>query len=778
MADVFKEIEADVVKATDPKVLFWQKELSLAAKREKKFQQEAARIVKLYEGDKREENSFNILYANTETLLPACYSSIPKPFVDRRFQDADPVGKQGATCLERTLSALQDTGDADYDTFDKLMEQAVLGGLVPGRGLTRFRYEPKFETSQNAVGDQAAKAAGGNAEENESGEEGSGENILDDGQQTQRVVYETCCGTDVAHDEVLFGYARRWVNCPWVGFKHEMTDEDVAVSFGLEWAEKLKFSIPQKTDEDGNKSSKSDQDGENSEHGSQPTCTIWELWNKETKSVNFYAPSHKEGLIKEVDDPLRISGFFPCPEPLQFLLKRDKMTPTPMYILYEQQAKELNRVTMRINRVLNALKVRGFYDGTMQGLQELLTKDDNTFIPVKNTAGLQQGQNLANSFTFMPLQELVAVLQQLYLSREQLKGTIYELTGISDIMRGETVASETLGAQKLKSNYGGQRLSRMQRYVQRYARDCLRIMAEIAANHFALETFDQMTDLDYATPQEVEQATQMQQQLNQSMMQMPPGQPGPDGQPTPPQPPPQMQQAMQEAQATLAKPKWSDVMDLLHNDMLRYYRIDIETNSTISVDKDEDKQNVTEAVTALSNMFNSFAPIVEKGALPMPVFKEMTLAVVRKFEFGRQLEEAVKAMPDKLPDPPPPPGTPTPAEQQATEAEAQLKIAVVQQKQQQMQQQAALDAQKQQADLQKMARDEQLAERKHQLMLMQIEAKMVEVQVKTEATKVTAAAGVQQSNIATQAATAKAADQQQARQQAAKDRKANQNAGL
>ena len=454
MADVFKELAADAGKSDNPDVLFWQKEISLAKKREKKFRQDAKRVVAIYEAEKREDNSFNILYANTETLLPACYNQMPRPFVDRRFKDADPLAKQGSTAVERLLIYLQDSGNSDYDTFDKLMEQAVLGGLVPGRGLTRFKYEPHFESAPNPVGDQAAEAGGGAAAEEESGEEGAGDKVLATGEDQaagERVSYETVCGQDIAHDDVLFGWARRWIDCPWVGFRHEMTDEDVAVSFGLEWVEKLKFDFPAKVDEEGNRmSGKGDEDSEDAERGSQKTCEIWELWNKETKEVSFYAASYKEGMVKKVPDPLGISGFFPCPEPLQFLLKRDKMTPTPMYILYEQQAKELNRLTTRINRILNALKVRGFYDGTMQGLQELLTKDDNTFIPVKQVASLQQGQNLTNSFTFMPLGELITVLQQLYLARDQLKGTIYELTGISDIMRGETVASETLGAQKLE----------------------------------------------------------------------------------------------------------------------------------------------------------------------------------------------------------------------------------------------------------------------------------------------------------------------------------------
>ena len=46
----------------------------------------------------------------------------------------------------------------------------------------------------------------------------------------------------------------------------------------------------------------------------------------------------------------------------------------------------------------------------------------------------------------------------LYQQREQIKAVIYELTGLSDIARGASKASETLGAQQLKSQWGSIRL--------------------------------------------------------------------------------------------------------------------------------------------------------------------------------------------------------------------------------------------------------------------------------------------------------------------------------
>src|SRR5258708_7141555 len=123
-----------------------------------------------------------------------------------------------------------------------------------------------------------------------------------------------------------------------------------------------------------------------------------------------------------------------------------------------------------------------------------------------------------------------------------------------------------------------------------------------------------------------------------------------------------MQQQMQQVQAILAKPQWENVVGLLREDLQRYYRIDIETNSTIASDTAEDKQNITEALGALSEVFGQCLPLAQQGILPIPAVKSMVLSVVRRFQFGREVEDAVSQMPDQLPPPPPPPGTPSPAE--------------------------------------------------------------------------------------------------------------------
>jgi hypothetical protein len=633
----------------DALVEYWKKEIDLAKKRERSFRKEAERVQDIYEAKKEGENNFNILYANTATLLPAVYNQTPRPIVERRFHDADPLGKAAADAAERSLEYLMDTPTGGYEAYDDLFRQAALGACVPGRGVTRWRYDPEIESKEG----ESVKAE--EAEDLAEEEEVTGQLVP----KRERVVWETVCGQDIDYDKFLHGYARRWVDVPWVAYEHAMSKEDAEANFGKDIANEMKFIDQPTKDALGNKVEDAD-DSHN--RGSTPVACVYEIWWKQKRKIVFFDPELKEKLCLQLDDPYGLAGFFDCPEPLRFWGKRSTLVPTPLYKAYETQARQLNRITMRIARVTNAMKVRGFYDGTIQGLKELLSSDDNTLIPAKNVAAMQQGQNLQNSIWTMPLEQLAGVLEGLYKAQENAKDTIYEITGIADIMRGDTQASETATAQNIKDKWGSLRLQDMQNEMQRYVRDSLRIVAELACEHFGPETFAGMTNLDYAMPQEVQQAQQVMQQVQMMQLQAqqmaPPMQPGPQAPGAPAQPPPmppQLEQMAQQAQAILAKPQWEQVLGVLKNDLMRGYRIDIETNSTLANTSGEDQQNINLAMQSLSSMYQNFLPAVQQGAMTMPALKEMTLSVARRFEFGRQVEAAVASMPDQLPPPPPDP---------------------------------------------------------------------------------------------------------------------------
>ena len=553
-------------------VTWWLNEIYAARKREKDFRNDGERILDIYSGKKAETTPFNILYSNTETLLPAIYSAVPRPVVQRRFKDEDPLGKAAATAGQRVLEFLLDTNVDGYETFDEAMRASVLDGLLPGRGVTCVKYDA--ETTDEA--------------------------------KTSELV----CTETRSWNRVYFGYARKWSKVPWIAYEEHIDEKEAERLFG-ELAKKLTF-----TEHEGEEK---DKDLDSERH----TTCVYQIWDKDGgRKVLYVSAQYKDGVLREDDDPLELTGFFSCPRPIQFLEKSNDLLPVALYRLYENQAEELNRLTTRINRIVSAIKARGVYDSELgEDIGNIMSADENALIPADKSSSLAAEKGLQNAIWFMPIEQLITVLMQLYQAREQCKTTIYEITGIADIMRGSSAASETLGAQEIKQHWGTLRLKRLQKEVQRYARDILRMMLEVAATKFSPETFARMTGLPFVTGQQKQSAMQVAQAAQMSGQQVDP-----------------------QTQAALQSPSWDDVLGMLRNDTQRAYRIDIETNSTVEPEAVEDQKNIAELMSALGQYLNGVTPLVTSGSLPFEAASAMLLAIVRRFRFGPDLEDIIKAM--------------------------------------------------------------------------------------------------------------------------------------
>jgi hypothetical protein len=568
----------------------WLAEIDCALKREKGYRKKARHITSVYETKLGERTPFNILFSNTETLAPALYNATPRPIVQRRFKDEDNVARIASMVGQRTLEYLLDTGGQEYPSFDEGMQDAVLGALVPGRGLLRFKYDATL------IGEQ--------------------------------VTAEQICAEVVPWNYFCHGYAKTWEQVPWIVFMHPMTKQEVLDNFGTAAAGLQMASAEEYFDKEND-----DDDSTGKEEVKDVNLAwVYEVWDKKTKKVFFVSPGLKNKVLRETEDPLGLEGFYPCPKPLQLFNSINSLLPVPLYNTYENQAEELNHITTRISKIIVALKVRGFYDGTLEKIQEVMDAADNTLVPVENTAAMQQGQTLEKSIWLMPIDKLIGVLQQLYQQRQQIKQVIYEITGIADIMRGSSMASETLGAQEIKNQWGTLRLKRMQKLVSRFARDSLRIMLEIAVTKLSPQTLEQLTGINLPDQMEKQQAQALLQQAQQ-MQQQPP----------------------EDLVLAASLPTWDEILTLLQNDLARQYKIDIETNSTVDAEATEDKQNIAEFMNAMAQFFNGISPLVESGAMPFEAARAIMLAVTRRFRFGAEIEDELKKM-----QPPKPPQTEQP----------------------------------------------------------------------------------------------------------------------
>jgi len=568
---------------TDLTVSQWLEEINDAKKREKDFRENGREIREIYSNEKK--TPFNILYSNTETLLPALFSEVPRPLVNRRFKDEDPMGKVVAEAAQRLLEYLIDTDIDDYDKFDKSMSNATLDGLLPGRGVTSIKYESDDD-------------------------------------------WETVCTDSRKWDRVLFGYADKWSKVPWIAYEEYLDREEARRLFG-EKANKLTFLEGEEQDNEDDYKKE-----ENKDKGYRKTARIFQIWDKSDKKIKYISSQYKDDFLREDEDPLELTGFFNCPEPIQFVEKSNDRIPTALYTIYKNQARELNRLQDRLNRVIEAIKVRGAYNGALgEEIEQILKEEDNALVPTDKAAMLAEG-GLAQNIWMLPLAELVNVARELMQARESAKRVIYEVTGISDIIRGQSAASETLGAQKIKESWGTMRIKRLQKEVQRYVLDAMRLMLDVAVNKFSESSWAKMTGLPYSTTEQREQAQKIVQiaQVNRMNPQDP-----------------SIQQAMQ----VLQMPNWGDVLEILKDNYSRSYRLDMETNSTIDVEATEDKQLVGDFMNAMGQFMNGISPLIDKGVMPFGAAKSMMLSIVKRYRFGREVEDELNQMSEPQPQPNP-----------------------------------------------------------------------------------------------------------------------------
>jgi len=567
----------------------WIEEIKSAKKRDKDFRKDGEEILEIYSGEK--ETPFNILYSNTETLLPAVFSQVPRPVVQRRFKDEDPLGRYVSEASQRMLEYLVDTDVDGYDKFEDSVSAAVLDGLLPGRGVTSIKYDSDDDVS-----------------------------------------WETVCTDSRQWNRVYFGYAKKWINVPWIAYEEYLDKEEAKRLFGNK-VNKLTFTEGEEKEDH--------EEEETEDQGKRKTTLIYQIWDKEDKKIKYLSPNYKDGFLREDDDPLGLTGFFNCPEPITFLQKND-LVPKAIYKLYEQQAKELNKIQMRLNRVIDAIKVRGVYDGNLgEEIENLLKESDNALVPTDKTSALLDG-GLDAAIWFLPLNELMQVAQALLQAREATKRVIYEITGISDIVRGQSMASETLGAQKIKEAWGTMRLKRLQKEVQRYALDTMRLMLDIAVKKFSAESWAKMTGLPYPTAEQKQQAQQMLQRMQEQAQMQAQTQPQTQPPAPPPQPDPKLLQAAQ-------LPSWEEILKVLKDNYSRSYRVDIETNSTLDVEATEDKQLVGDFMNAMAQFLNGMGPLIEKQIMPFGAAKSMMLSIVKRYRFGREVEDELKAMKEPTP---------------------------------------------------------------------------------------------------------------------------------
>jgi len=634
----------------------------------KKWEARTNKIVRRYRDDNRNQNTnetakFNILWSNVQTLIPAVYARLPKADVSRRFGDNDPVARVASQLIERAL----DFEIEHYTDFRSTMKHAVEDRFLGGRGVAWVRYEPHVRAQD--IPEDGLQVTEDVDEVDSTGQQVKTAMTLDGAmgeevEPQEEIEYE-CAPTDYVHWKD-FGHsvARTWEEVTSVWRWVYMTKDSLIERFGEKTAKSIPLDAGPETNKQYSTQSKD-----------FTRAKICELWDKESGKVYWISKSCPN-ILDERDDPLELENFFPCAKPLYATMTSDTLVPVPDFVLYQDQATDLDILTDRIDGLVKALRVRGVYDASQPTLQRLLTEgDNNTLIPVDKWMAFSEKGGLKGSIDLLPIDVMAATLMQCYRAMNEIKTQIYEITGISDIIRGQGQASETATAQQIKGQYAGLRLRSMQEDVALFASELFQLKAQVICTKFQPTTI-----LMYAAAQ-----------------------------------------GMQPADQALIP----QALQLIQDKPLRSFRIQVDSDSLVQIDENQNKRERVEFLQAMGGFLTQALPMGQQAPELVPMLIELLKFGVGAYKKAapiegtidqamQQLQEKQQMMAQQPPQP-----NPEVMKMQAEQQFEQMKMqAQAQNEQMKMQATAQAEQLRAQADIQvaqaKAQADVQMAQMKLQ----------------------------------------------------------------
>jgi hypothetical protein len=85
-----------------------------------------------------------------------------------------------------------------------------------------------------------------------------------------------------------------------------------------------------------------------------------------------------------------------------------------------------------------------------------------------------------------------------------------------------------------------------------------------------------------------------------------------------------------------------EAMQLMRDDRLRSYHVDIETDSTVFEDEQASKQATNEFLASVTQFITGVGPVAMQQPVLLPLFGEMLTMGVRQYKQGRQIEEKIE----------------------------------------------------------------------------------------------------------------------------------------
>ncbi len=476
----------------------WQQELERAQRYFKSWHDRCVKIEKIYLDQQSDQTSaakrrFPMLWANTAVLQPAVYARVPQPVVERRFKDAVPVARIASEIVERNLAYTGDEAD-----LDSIMRAVRDDFLLCARGTVWLRYEADFEPLDMGVQPSDPPADGLSSEIG--------------GPSLEAIADERVCVDYVHWSDFLHSPARRWKDVTWVARRVPMTDEEMKKRFGRE----AMASGAAQAAASGKGASQAERaENEGKTH-------VWEIWCK-SENYTVWIADGAPVALEVSEPPLELTHFWPCPRPAYGTVSTSSLIPVPDFVYYQQQCDEIDLLTKRINKLTDQLRLKVFYpsgDGAISPAIEKAMRPENdmVMVPIPEWAAFTD-KGGSKAVVTLPIDEVQKVIVACMAARKQLIEDVYQITGISDIVRGDTQASETATAQRIKSQWGSIRIRDRQAELARFARDIIRLAGEIICDQFQPETLMLVSGIKLPTMAQKQQVEMQMQQMQMAAQQ-------------------------------------------------------------------------------------------------------------------------------------------------------------------------------------------------------------------------------------------------------------------
>lgn len=575
------------------KSLAWLNLLRESEKAFKDWNDRCDKVDKLYANladlaNMNRDKQFQMFWANCEVLKPSIYAKPPQPVVAPKFKDRRPVYQAASEMLERCCTVA-----FDLTRIDDLMLLVRDDVAMVGRGVAWLRYETKKESGQG---------------------------------------FEKVCIDYKDRRDFLHSLSRNWREVTWVAAASYLTRAQARERFHSASGDEYQ-DAEYKVDKDANEIGGGDR---------RERAKFWEIWDKDSNRVVWVAEGC-ELILDESDPHLALQDFFPCPKPAYGTVQRGSLVPVPDVLQYKDQLDEVNLLTGRIHALSDAIEAKGFYpaggaeigDAVQAAIQT--NTPGRVLVPISNWAAFGGSKEV---IIWLPIDVIAQTVTALVTLRQQIIQDIYQIMGLSDIMRGATDPGETLGAQQLKTQYGSTRIRDKQQEMVRIAKDMVEITAEIIIDKFSNRTIVEMSQTQLPTNDMIEQQAQ---QIQQAVAQ------GQDilaqGQQQAPEAMQQLQQQMQQAQMALQKlaeqPTLDQVLNFLGDATARAFVLDIETDSTIQADENTEKQRRAEFVGVLAQMLPQLSNMIAADPATADFCGEILKFATAPYRAGRSLDGAI-----------------------------------------------------------------------------------------------------------------------------------------